>query len=116
MVADFQRFYGIELPVGDGGWFPDLARCALLWKALPDESRCVRRLVPEARWTQADYLLRAVEHGVRTIAWMQTKDGAKGRNAPKPLQTPAERARNAERRDGALAARDEIDRILGMRG
>lgn len=116
MVGDFQRFYGVALPVEDDADIADLARMALLWAALPDESRCVRRLVPEARWTSTDYLLRSVEHAARVLVWQRTKDGARGLNEPRPVQTPAERARNVERRDEALAAREEIDRILGMTG
>lgn len=116
MVGDFQRYYGLALPVGDGADVPDLARMALLWAALPDSSRCVRRLVPEARWTSTDYLLRSIEYFAHVLAWQRTKDGLKGVNEPRPVQTPAERARNAERRDEALAARAEIDAILGMGG
>ena len=114
MVADFRQYYGIDLPVEDGGEVGDLARMALLWKALPSSSRCVRRLVPEARWTQADYLLRDIEHAARVLIWKGTKDAERGRNVPRPVPTPAERARNEARRDEALAARDEIDRILGI--
>lgn len=114
MVADFREYYGMDLPVSDDGEVPDMARCALLWKALPESSRCVRRLVPEARWSQEDYLLRAIEHDLRVIVWQWTKDGQKNVNAPKPISTPAETARNKGRRDRAMAARDEIDRILGI--
>lgn len=116
MVGDFQRFYGVALPVEDDADIADLARMALLWAALPDSSRCVRRLVPEARWTSTDYLLRSIEYHARVLAWQRTKDGLKGVNEPRPVQTPAERARNAERRDEALAARAEIDAILGISG
>lgn len=114
VVADFRQYYGIDLPVDDGGDMPDLARMALLWSALPESSRTVRRLVPKARWTPTDYLLREIEHSSRIAVWQRTKDGAKGRNAPKPIQTPVERAANEERRDSALRQRGEIDRILGI--
>lgn len=116
VVADFQRFYGISLPVDEGAEIPDLARMALLWQALPDDARCVRRAVPAALWTSTDYLLRAIEHAVRVLVWQRTEDGAKGRNAPEPIKSPAERARAEARRDEALAAREEIDRILGIDG
>ena len=114
MVGDFQRYYGIALPVEGDADVADLARMALLWAALPDDSRCVRRLVPETRWTPTDYLLRSIEYFAHVLVWQRTKDGAKGLNEPSPVQTPAERARNAARRDEALAARAEIDEILGM--
>ena len=115
MVADFRQFYGVDLPVGDdeGGW-PDLARAALLWRSLPPESRCARRMSPSLRWTQTDYLLRAVEHDLRVLIWTRTRDGEKGRRFPEPIRTPAERADAERRRDSALSERGEIDRILGM--
>lgn len=113
MVADFRQFYGIDLPIGPTG--DDCSRWALLWGALPRESRCARRLAPACEWSQAEYLLASCEYYLHTIAWQRTKDGAKGRNVPRPLKTPAERAEAERRRDEALAARSEIDAILGMR-
>lgn len=114
MVADFRRYYGIDLPIEDGGDIPDMARMAMLWASLPDGSRCVRRIVPASRWGDAEYLLRNIEYWEHVRAWQATKDGAKGRNAPAPVQSPGERARNERRRDDALAARAEIDRVLGI--
>lgn len=114
MVADFRQYYGIDLPLADGDEFEDMARAALLWSGLPEGSRTAHRTVPESRWTPTDYLLRAMEHDIRVLIWQGSKDGAKGSNAPRPIQTPAERARNIERRDDALAARADIDRILGI--
>lgn len=113
MLADFRRFYGLDLPLDGWDGADDLARPAMLWAALPRESRCVRRLVPAARWGDAEYLLREVEHGVRVLAWQSTKDGAKGRNFPRPISDPATAAENERRRDAAIAARGEIDRIIG---
>ena len=42
------------------------------------------------------------------------EDGQRGRNKPHPLKTPAERAEAQQHRDNALAAREDIDGILGM--
>lgn len=114
MVSDFRRFYGLDLPIDGWDGADDLARPAMLWASLPRESRCVRRLVPAARWGDAEYLLRDVEHGVRVLAWMRTRDGEKGRGFPKPLPDPAAMAENERRRDAALAARSDIDEILGI--
>lgn len=34
------------------------------------------------------HMLARVDHGVRTLAWMKTEDGSKGRNQPKPEEPP----------------------------
>lgn len=59
-------------------------------------------------------MLWSIEYGVRRIAWMLSEDGAKGRNEPRPLDTPGQAADARRRAESALSARDEIDRILGM--
>lgn len=89
--ADFQQFYGLCL---DGmGRSYSHAHAACLAAQLPRESRCFRAEEPSAAWGDAEYLLAAIEHGVRMLLWSKTKDAAKGRNAPKAVQTPADRAR-----------------------
>ena len=89
-------------------------RWALLWYALPRESRTARRQSPELRWSEAEYMLAMAVHLLEVIAWQRTKDGQHNRNRPKPLRTPAERAEAERRRDNALSAREDIDKILGM--
>ena len=66
---------------------------AVLMEQLPADSRTVRAQSPSAEWGTADYLLWRIEHTLRVIAWQSTEDGAKGRRPPKPLPTPADRAR-----------------------
>jgi len=39
-------------------------------------------------WTTSDYLLAAIADGVHVLAWQNTEDARKGRNAPKPLPRP----------------------------
>lgn len=112
MVADFRQFYGIDLPIEPTD--EDCSRWALLWYALPRESRTARRQSPELRWSEAEYMLAMAVHALDVIKWQRTKDGQHNRNRPKPLLTPAERADAERRRDSALAAREEIDTILGM--
>lgn len=59
------------------------------WAAyLPPESATARSM--DAHWQRTPEvdLLREVEHGVRVLAWQQTKDGSKGRNAPERLALP----------------------------
>ena len=94
--------------MGDG------TRYGVLWSQLPSDSRTARAECPDLVWGDAERLLWSVEYSLRVIAWQRTKDGSKGRNRPKPLQTPMERARNRRNRDEAIANKEEIDRILGM--
>lgn len=70
---------------------------AVLMEQLPADSRTARAQNPEAEWGATEYLLWRIEHTLRVIAWQSTEDGAKGRRPPKPLPTPADRAR-VERR------------------
>ena len=112
MVADFRQYYGIDLPVEPAD--DDCSRWSLLWYALPRESRTARRQTPELRWSEGEYMLAMAVHALEVIAWQRTKDGQRGRNKPHPLKTPAERAEAQQHRDNALAAREDIDGILGM--
>lgn len=113
VVADFRQFYGIDLPLVptpcDG-----VERLALLWSQLPRDSRVARLHSPDLTWGEGEWLAWAVEAGVRRLCWMLSEDGRRGRNAPRPLPTPGERARNEARRDAALSARADIDRALGL--
>ena len=109
MRADFQQFYGLNLD--DMGRAYTYLHAAALTAQLPRESRTVLADAPEAAWSDADEMLRRIEHAARVLAWQQTKDGAKGRNAPRPLPSPVEQAKvrhKVERTDV-----DEINRILG---
>lgn len=102
----------MDLPVGDDEEPADMERCAMLWSALPRESRCVRRLHPECEWGVSEYMLRSIDLSLKRLWWAKTKDGEKGRNAPRPIATPAEAAGNRRRAESALSNKDEIDRIL----
>ena len=93
--ADFQQFYGLCID-GMGRAYTH-AHAACLAAQLPRESRCFRADDPAAAWGDSEYLLAAIEHGVRMLLWSKTKDAERGRNAPKALQTPADRARVAKK-------------------
>jgi len=53
-----------------------------------------------AHWGIREQLLAAVFDQLRVLAWLQTEDGAKGRNRPNPLPrpgiTPPENERHIE--------------------
>ena len=102
MVADFRQFYGMDLPLE-----PVDEDCSR-------RPRLARRQSPELRWSEGEYMLASAVHALEVLVWQRTKDGRRGRNKPRPPRTPAERAEAQRRRDNALAAREGIDRILGI--
>lgn len=56
----------------------------------PQGSRVLRRADEGSAWNDATRLLHRIEHSARVLAWQRTKDGAKGRNKPKPLPEPGD--------------------------
>ncbi|MEG1827698.1 MAG: hypothetical protein RR218_10615 [Gordonibacter sp.] len=114
MAADFRQFYGIDLPV-EGDEVPDAVRMAVLWSQLPRESRVMRIHKPSLLWGDSERLLWSIEHSMRVLAWMRTKDAEKGRGFPKPLATPEQTVNNDRRAEAALECRAEIDSILGIK-
>ena len=89
--ADFQRYYGIDS--ADIGASVSPLRAAALAAHLPRESATARAESPDCAWGDIEWMLHSIEFSLRVIAWHGTEDGAKGRREPKPLPTPADRAR-----------------------
>lgn len=113
-VADFQQFYGVALPPDPAEYDGDPRRLALLWAALPRESRTARRMRPDLEWDDATRILRLCEHSLRVLAWMQTKDARSGARRPQPIELPWEAERRREAARESLAHKDEIARSLGI--
>ena len=88
--ADMQRLYGIN--IDDIGASCPLLHAADLAAMLPRDSLCVQAEDESAQWGEAMYALRSIEYSLRVLAWQNTKDGHAGRNQPRPVETPAERA------------------------
>lgn len=113
LLADFQEFYGIDLY----GWLfcgrdpddRDAGRWAVLMAQLPRRSRLVAKEAPDAAMGEAESLLWRIEYNQR--AALPRKAGAK---APKPVPLPSERAEQARTDAESLAAKDDVDRLLGM--
>ena len=107
--ADFRQFYGVgmgelgrSLPVSEAA---DLAAC------LPAGSRCA---TPEGQawgWDDTRWLLARIEHGLRVLAWHNTEDGRKGRNAPRMLTPGLERVGD----EAAGVTSGELDDLLKRR-
>ena len=65
-MADFRQFYGIDLPLEAGD--EDCRRWAMLWHALPRESRTARRQSPALEWGEGEYMLNRPEGAARPPA------------------------------------------------
>lgn len=51
-----------------------------------------RAIDPDAgAWTRLDYWLSSIEYSLRWLQWAKTKDGARGRNRPKPIRPEGEK-------------------------
>lgn len=87
------------------------AHAASLCVQLPDTARLHRAQNPDAAWDEQTRILAHIEYALRMLLWSKTKDAQYGRNKPKPLPTPKERAGRRERIEGADKA--FVDRILG---
>lgn len=107
--ADFQQVYGLNL--GGMGEEYSISHAATLVAQLPETSRVARMLNPDNEWTDAVYLLNAIEYDLRVLIWQKTKDGEKGRNKPKPNETPHERARKRARLENL--DKGLVDKVLG---
>ena len=95
LYADFMQYYGVDFDKlrGEIGEI----RTADLAAQLPIESRSFRVLKPELAWTLHDWLMWSIEYSLRVLIWQNTEDGGKGRNKPKALPNPVERARITEK-------------------
>lgn len=114
-MADFRRFYGIDLPLSDEGLTQEQwERYAELWARLPAESVTARRLNPDAAWGEAERLLRMLELDVRSLAWMFSEDGKRNVNRPQPVKSPGEVAAAERRKEAALAERGNIASAFGV--
>ena len=110
--ADFQRYYQLNLDgVGEQYTF---AHAACLACNLPSDSATLKAMYPRNGWTQTEYLLHAIEYDLRVLIWQNSKDGAKGKNKPKPLSTPEELAK--VRRKATGTDFDFIAKSLGLEG
>ncbi len=100
---------GIDLPRDIGTPRLTWQRLRRIITHLPEDSATAR-----ARREQAPNLdtqfLRSVEHGIRVLAWQQTKDGSSGSNAPQPIGLQGDPIVNGVRRDSL-----ELDAMLAER-
>ena len=113
VIADFQQFYNIALPLHED--IKDAERMSLLWEQLPANSRCARRWDAACEWDSATYLLWRIEHSLRVWMWAQADKKHRNSKSPEPLQTPKDIAKKKQQQKNALAAKKEINAILGIK-
>ena len=110
--ADFQQYYGLNLD--SMGVEYSYAHAACLVTQLPPNARIFAAINPDLSLTYAEWLLTQIEYNLRVLAWQNSKDGQKGRNAPKLPKSPSEIA--AEKERAAKVDFDLIEQVLGKRG
>ena len=96
--------------MGDGY---SCAHAACLAACLPPES-AVRRAEGDG-WSESERLLALIERWGSVNDWRNTKDGQKGRNAPKLVDSPAKREREAGSRvEYTKTYMDDVADALGI--
>lgn len=91
-----------------------IAHAAVLASQLPPHSRCAIKANPDAAWSDERAVLERIDYDVRYLAWMFSKDGAKGLNPPKPPKTPAQLKALGDQIQEAKDSRAELDRLFGI--
>lgn len=65
-----------------------LRHAGILTAQLPPNARIYQAIEPASAWTWRELLLADAANSLRQLVWMQTEDGAKGRNRPKLFEPP----------------------------
>lgn len=110
MRADLQRYYGLNLDDAGSGYSVYHAAC--LVSCLPNSSCTMVAVNEENQWGLLEMLLVKIEHDIAISNWLNSKDGEKGRNRPKPIYSHKKQVRNADRR-GSYDV-DELNRRLAL--
>jgi hypothetical protein len=80
---------GLGYRVGDVGGALSWADLRDIIRYQPQSSALCREMNPEnALWGLSDHLLAVIADAVIAGNWMQSKDGQKNRNRPKPIPRP----------------------------
>lgn len=111
-MADFQQFYGLELPLHSDP--PDIERFAVLWGQLPATSRCARAEDPDRGWTEGEHMLRSIEYSLRVLVWSKTKYAQDGTNEPRPLPSPGEALRRHKAAERSRERAASVAAQLGL--
>ena len=88
-----------------------MAHASCLAAQLPRDSRCLAKVNPDMSWSDETAMLTHIEYLLRCLIW--SLGGGKGER-PKPIESPAERKRLAERFEQAETVMAEVARELGI--
>lgn len=113
LTADFRRFYGVQ----DWRDLAPLSAGALCVAMIQQPESWVHRAMnPDWMWGDPARQAQALATDyLATLVWFKTKDGAKGRNQPKPFPRPGVKGYHTP---GSASAKndgvdmDELDRRL----
>ncbi|MGH3437082.1 MAG: DUF5361 domain-containing protein [Sciscionella sp.] len=82
----------------------------------PRTSALARSMAGEdAEWGLSEHLQAAIVDGVSFLAWMQSTDGEKNRNRPKPLPRPGVKQEPTDRIGSESRPLDEMAAWLAAR-
>lgn len=110
LYADFRQYYGLAYSdIGKAFSFED---AAILASQLPQDSRLMRAIDPDAVYTEQLMILRYIELWSRVAVWQNTKDGQQNINQPELLPMPSERKEKTY--DEVMEGKAYVDAILGM--
>lgn len=89
------------------------AHASCLAACLPSDSAALR--AEGDGWSESERLIALIERWGSVADWRNTKDGQKGRNAPKLVESPAKRAREADdRAKYTKTYMDDVAEALGI--
>lgn len=109
--ASLRATYGIDLRAPDM-WWCDLADLVV---NLPPGCPFWRAFGGDLAWSDEVHALMAIEHGVRVLAWQQTKDGREGRNQPDRIDPPAVAAERTDEQETLSRRVQEYQRRIDAR-
>lgn len=66
---------------------------------------------PEFAWGQETYMLANIANSLQTLVWLNSKDGEKGRNRPKPIEPPKSKKKKEPRNAYTV---DEYKKLLSQ--
>lgn len=95
-----------------------LKTAAVLASGLSGDSRIKKAISKAPAYDLSDILLAVIADGVKLLAWMQTRDGQKGRNRPASItskMTEVEKPKEYKTFDTAEAFEAARARALGIK-
>lgn len=103
-----QRVYGLN--IDEAGERYSIYHLASLVAFLPHDSNTYMAIEPESQFGLLEMLLVRIEHDLSIGNWLNSRDGEKGINRPKPLFSP--RKKVSKQREALTV--EELERRLAL--